>query len=100
VAAFHPGVFERNGVPEFLCDCQGVQVDDPYGLVSGSVSDCISFASAGESPVQPRTHSSAGIRVIVKGGNADDSLPVFYQPRARYNLLTLDQGSGFRCVLR
>lgn len=99
MVAFHPGIFERDGIPEFLRDCSGNQLNDPYGMVSGTLTDCVMFASAGAPPIEQHSHPSAGVRAIVKGGNADDSLPVFYQPRARYNRLGPDHQSGARCVI-
>jgi cysteine-rich repeat protein len=76
--------------------CAHIAWDDPYGLRTGNVRDCY---HPGTRPETPTTHPSREILGVVRGGNFDDSLPVFYQTRARYPYYPLTFSKGFRCAL-
>jgi cysteine-rich repeat protein len=69
--------------------------DDPAGLRTGVVRDCYHPGTAAESTA---THPQAETLGVVRGGNFDDSLPVFYQARARYPYFPTTRAKGFRCA--
>lgn len=75
--------------------CEHIAWDDPYGLRTGNVRDCY---NPGTRPETPTTHPSHEVLGVVRGGNFDDSLPVFYQTRARYPYYPLTFSKGFRCA--
>ena len=100
--AVHPGPQrDAQGAVKFLRVCADLAREDPYGLVSGTLSDCV--VGDGFAPEQPWTATSypadRGL-AIVKGGNFDDSLPVLYQNRARYPYGASRHAKGFRCVVQ
>ncbi len=75
--------------------CDYAASDDPYGLRTGVVTDCY---HPGTRPETPATHPTREVLGVVRGGNFDDSLPVFYQSRGRYPYYPLTYPKGFRCV--
>jgi formylglycine-generating enzyme required for sulfatase activity len=101
IAAYPPGPMEtEEGELEFLRTCSWNAVADPYGMVTGQVSDCVLFS--GDNPTTPvvtNSHPADRVRAVVRGGNFNDSLPVLYQTRARYPYVDPNQSKGFRCVL-
>ncbi|MEN9799587.1 MAG: hypothetical protein RL653_3284 [Pseudomonadota bacterium] len=82
---------------EFLRDCVHLSVEDPFGLRSGAVSDCVVPVGEFQVPPSPPIPRAEAL-FVVRSGNYDDSLPVFYQARARYPLFPPDRAWGFRCV--
>jgi len=46
----------------------------------------------------PTRYPAAEALGVVRGGNYDDSLPIYYQTRGRYPYFPVDGGKGFRCV--
>ena len=86
-----------SGGDEFLRVCTHLAAEDPLGLRSGAVSDCVVFV--GDQQLPPSLPVPRGQALfVVRGGNHDDSLPVFYQSRSRYPLYLPDGEWGFRCV--
>jgi formylglycine-generating enzyme required for sulfatase activity len=82
---------------EFLRDCIHLSVEDPLGLRSGAVSDCVVPVGEFQVPPSPPIPRAEAL-YAVRSGNYDDSLPVFYQSRARFPLFPPDRTWGFRCV--
>jgi cysteine-rich repeat protein len=69
--------------------------DDPLGLRSGVVRDCYFPGTAREATAE---HPHSEVLGVVRGGNFDDSLPIFYQARARYPYYPTTWAKGFRCA--
>jgi hypothetical protein len=101
LVAFPPGPrMRKGGDVDFLRTCSWNAMNDPYGMVSGQVSDCVSFS--GDNPRTPgviNTHPANRVRAVVRGGNFNDSLPLLYQTRARFPYADPNHSKGFRCVL-
>jgi len=84
----------------FLKTCEWNATEDPYGFVSGSVSDCVSFVGEDPRPPDPqKTYPATSTRVVLRGGNFNDSIPLLYQNRGRYPYGEPNDHKGFRCVL-
>jgi cysteine-rich repeat protein len=75
--------------------CETAAWDDPLGLRTGVVRDCY---HPGTRPEPLETHPAKDALGVVRGGNFDDSLPVFYQTRARYPYFPVAGSKGFRCT--
>jgi len=91
---------DKSGQVKFLRVCATIAREDPYGMVSGTLSDCVvgdSFAPRNRW-TQTSFPSDQALYVL-KGGNFDDSLPVLYQSRARFPWASGEHNKGFRCVV-
>lgn len=82
---------------EFLRVCTHLSAEDPLGLRTGTVADCVPLVGDMQPP-PPLPVPRGQALFVVRGGNHDDSLPVFYQSRSRYPLYPPDGEWGFRCV--
>ena len=98
----HPGPqLDASGQIQFLRVCADLGREDPYGLVSGWLSDCIvADPDAPENPWAKTTFPAEQAGLVLKGGNFDDSLPVLYQNRARFPWGDRKHNKGFRCVVQ
>ena len=85
---------------EFLWPCDRKTYEDPFGLRSGTIEDCSS--AVGESLNQKSaSHARDSMLLPVRGGNFDDSLPIYYQTRARYPYLDPNRfHKGIRCAFQ
>ena len=82
---------------EFLRACTHLSAEDPLGLRSGTVADCLPLVGD-QQPPPPLPVPRGQALFVVRGGNHDDSLPVFYQSRSRYPYYLPEGEWGFRCV--
>ena len=85
---------------EFMTSCTERAIRDPYGLISGSVRDCL--RSVRNEPLADEAqYRRDGLLLVVRGGNYDESLPLYYQNRARYPWQVDQVGEyrGFRCTI-
>ena|GEM_PF-3178120 len=80
-----------------LSICSPRHRDDPFGMVSGWVSDCIRSESGGVLGEEKRYPADRAL-YILKGGNNSDSHPVLYQSRARFPYARPKLNKGFRCI--
>jgi cysteine-rich repeat protein len=90
-----PGQRTTDGSYDLAMPCAHLAVDDPLGLRSGFVVDCY---RPGDGRDAAARHPASDVLGVVRGGNYDDSLPVFYQTRGRYPYFPLSGHKGFRCV--
>jgi formylglycine-generating enzyme required for sulfatase activity len=101
IVAHMPGFLTGDdGQKEFLRTCDWLATSDPYGLVSGKVSDCVEFTGDNRATTTvSHSYPSENVRAVLRGGNYDDSLPVLYQTRARYPYADPTKTKGFRCTM-
>lgn len=84
---------------EFLVTCEGESAEDPFGLRTGQVRDCATPVFGGDPGASPAAHPRHRAYRVLRGGNFDDSLPLYYQSRARYPTFEGDlYDKGFRCM--
>lgn len=89
-----PGTPSKN--PRPLQHCWGDQLRNPYGRISGKVTDCIAI-DGGQKKQELKTYDADAIRLIVKGGNHRDTTPHLYMPAGRY-MAPNNHREGFRCA--
>ena len=104
----------------FLSDCKDAAIWNPFGLVNGLDSDCTLILGKRWDPkyldsldqqariraVKPKTlfapkkgeYLASDTLSVLRGGNFNDSLGLFYQTRGRYPLYSDLSQKGFRCV--
>lgn len=99
----------ERGQSALFRECNGIAAEDPYGLVTGRVRDCVRFAGDSRKGINELDYDSMLTRAVLKGGNYAGGVPTYYQPRSRYPFQTWhgDEcvdlpgycNKGFRCTL-